>query len=176
MGKPGLWTRFEFSVLLPIAAVLLLLATGVMLVEAFSRGFLSHSYFWAEEAVRYLIIWGFFLTIGTAGRAGHHIRAELIVEMLPRGIQRLSHLLASICGLLFSVVLLSASIPQVQRYYTMGMRTESTLDLPMWVLFLAMPIGAVLLAGYYVGCLLRAWRGDDPFQQQPGAAPGGAPS
>jgi C4-dicarboxylate transporter, DctQ subunit len=166
---PNLWTRFEFGALLPFATCLALLATGIMLVEAFSRGFLAHSYFWAEEGVRYLMIWAFFLTLGAAGRAGHHIRTELIVEMLPAWAQRVSHILACLAGLGFSAILFAASIPQVHRFYTMGMRTDSTLDLPMWALFLAMPIGAVLFAGYYAGCLLRAWRGDDPFRPQPGA-------
>ncbi len=31
------------------------------------------------------------------------------------------------------------------RYYTMGMVSESNLDIPQWIIFLAMPIGAALL-------------------------------
>lgn len=167
--KGSLWTRFESKVLLSIATGLALTATSVMLIEAFSRGFLNHSYFWAEELVRFLMIWAFFMSLGAAGRSGHHIRTELIVEMLPRSWQRTANGLASLVGIGFSVILFAASVPQVHRYYTMGMQTESTLDLPMWLLFLAMPLGALLLGGYFVGCLIRVLRNHDPFLPHPGA-------
>lgn len=163
------WTLFEHRWLLSLATILALLATAIMLFEAFNRGFMDRSFFWAEEGVRYLMIWAFFLTIGAAGRGGYHIRTEMLVDMLPAGLRRVCNLLASAAGIGFSAVLFAASLPQVHRYYTMGMMTESNLDLPMWVLFMAMPVGALLMAGYYVGCLFRAWTGDEPFAAQPGA-------
>lgn len=166
------WTRFEFRWLTGAATVLALLATAIMLVEAFSRGFLSHSYFWAEESVRYLMIWAFFLTLGAAGRGGYHIRTEMLVDMLSPRLRRICHIAASLAGVAFSVILFAAAIPQITRYYSMGMMTESTLDLPMWALFLAMPLGAVLLGVYYIGCIIRALRGENPFAAQPGT--GGA--
>lgn len=164
-GKPpaGPWLRFERSVLLNIATGLALLATAIMLLEAVSRSALSHSYFWAEEAVRYLMIWAFFLTLGCAGRAGHMIRTEMLVERLPSRLQRLLNILTTSLGVLFSIILLYASVPQVLRYRSMGMMTESNLNLPMWVLFLAMPIGAILMGLYYLGALREALRGNDPY-------------
>ncbi len=137
----GLWQRFEQRILLNIATALALLATGIMLLEAISRSALSHSYFWAEESVRYLMIWAFFMTIGCAGRAGHMIRTEMLVERLSPRLRQVAAIATTALGVLFSGVLLYASIPQVLRYRSMGMMTESNLDLPMWVLFLAMPLG-----------------------------------
>jgi TRAP-type C4-dicarboxylate transport system permease small subunit len=71
--------------------------------------------------------------------------------------------LSVVAGLLFSAVLFGASIPQLTRYYTMGMMSESDLDIPQWVIFLAMPLGAALLFGYYFRCLVVFLRGGDPF-------------
>lgn len=156
--------RFERRVLLNIATALALLATGIMLMEALSRSALSHSYFWAEESVRYLMIWAFFLTLGAAGRAGHMIRTEMLVERLSPGLQKAANVLTTALGVLFSVILLYASVPQVLRYRSMGMMTESNLDLPMWVLFLAMPLGAILMGIYYLGALREALRGNDPYR------------
>lgn len=165
--RGSLWGRIECGPLLSLATLLALAATGIMLMEAFSRGFLGHSYFWAEESVRYLMVWAFFLAIGAAGRNGLHIRTEMLADALPLRGRWVCNLLASVAGVVFAVTLLLASIPQAQRYYTMGMMTESTLDLPMWALFLAMPIGAALLAVYYAGCAVRAVRGDNPFDSLP---------
>ena len=164
-GQPeGPWVRFERTILLNIATALALLATGIMLLEAISRSALAHSYFWAEESVRYLMIWAFFLTLGCAGRAGHMIRTEMLVERLSPGLRRAVNIVTTALGVLFSAILLYASVPQVLRYRSMGMMTESNLDLQMWVLFLAMPIGAILMGIYYIGALRDALRGNDPYR------------
>lgn len=161
--RPSLWVRLENRVLLSVAAGFMLLATTIMMFEAAGRGFFSHSYFWAEEAVRYLMVWAFFMTLGCAGRAGHMIRTEMLIERFPAGIQRLANIITTGLGLMFMGGLFYASAPQVMRYYTMGMMTESTLDLPMWLMFLAMPLGAALAAIYYAGAFLTALRGGAPY-------------
>lgn len=160
----GLWERVERTVLLNVATGLALLATAIMLIEALSRSALSHSYFWAEESVRYLMLWAYFLTIGCAGRAGHMIRTEMLIERLPAGLRRGLNVTTTALGLLFAGILLYASVPQVLRYRSMGMMTESSLDLPMWLLFLAMPAGAILMGLYYLGALGDALRGNDPYR------------
>lgn len=162
-AKAGIWVRFETGALLGFATILFLTATAIMLVEGVGRSFFDESYFWAEEAVRYLMVWAFFLTLGAAGTAGNHIRTELLVERMPAGIRKAMNVLASVVGICFSGALLYASFPQIHRYYTMGMMTESNLDLPMWFLFLAMPLGATLLLVYYIRCLISVLRGEDPF-------------
>jgi len=167
-ARTSLWVRFESGALLGFATVLFLTATTIMLMEGAGRSFFDESYFWAEESVRYLMVWAFFLTLGAAGTAGNHIRTELLVERMPAGVRKAMNVLASVVGVCFSGALLYASLPQVHRYYTMGMMTESSLDLPMWFLFLAMPLGATLLLVYYIRCLVGVLRGEDPFTARHG--------
>lgn len=157
------WARFESGPLLAFATALTLMATAIMVSEGFNRSVLSVSFFWAEESVRYLMIWAFVLTLGTAGRHGHHIRTELLVGAMPPRVRRAMNLLALLAGAAFSLVLLASSLPQLARYYTMGMVSESNLDLPTWIVFLAVPVGAVLFFLYYLGALQRALRGVDAF-------------
>lgn len=162
-GGRSLWLLFERKVLLNLATIMFLLATAIMLLEGISRAAFDSSAFWAEEGVRYLMIWAFFLTLGVAGHSGNHIRTELLVEHLGPRLRRLCHVLSSLVGVLFCGLLFYASLPQVHRYYTMGMMTESNLDLPLWLLFLVMPIGALLFLAYYLRCLVIALKGNDPF-------------
>lgn len=167
-ARRSAWERFESGPVLAFATALSLLATAIMVSEGFNRSVFSVSFFWAEESVRYLMIWAFVLTLGTAGRRGHHIRTELLVDAMPPRVRRAMNLLAVVAGVAFSLVLLVSSLPQLQRYYTMGMVSESNLDLPTWIVFLALPVGAALYALYYLGALRRLLRGADPFA--PGAA------
>lgn len=160
----SLWDRFESGPVLDFAALLFVASTLVMLSEGFNRSLRDISFFWAEESVRYLMLWAFFLTLGVAGRRGHHIRTELLVDAMGPRLRRAMHYVSVLAGMLFSGVLFAASLPQLLRYYTMGMVSESNLDIPQWIVFLAMPIGALLLAGYYTGCLITLMRGREPFE------------
>lgn len=166
-ARRSAWERIESGPVLAFATALSLLATAIMVSEGFNRSVFSVSFFWAEESVRYLMIWAFVLTLGTAGRQGQHIRTELLVDAMPPRVRRAMNLVALLAGAAFSVVLLASSLPQLQRYYTMGMVSESNLDLPTWIVFLAMPIGAALYLLYYLGALRRALRGANPFAPDP---------
>lgn len=164
--RRGWWVRFELGPLLNVATVLLVIGTAVMMVEGVSRSFLGVSHFWAEETVRYLMVWAFFLTLGAGGSSGNHIRTDLMLRYLPASVHPLLHFLASLIGAVFGGTLIWSSWPQLERYYTMGMMTESNLDLPMWVLFLAMPLGGALLTIYYLRCMVKAIRGRNPFASE----------
>lgn len=162
-SRKGLWARFESNILLNVATMMFVGSCLVMLFEGGSRAFFDSSAFWAEESVRYLMVWAFFLTLGVSGRAGHHIRTDLLVERLGPRLQRCANIFSSVAGIGFCVLLFCAAIPQLMRYHSMGMMTESNLDLPLWLLFMVMPIGAVLLSTYYIRCLVKAIRGENPF-------------
>ena len=151
-----------------MAGLLFVGSTLVMLSEGLNRSLRDVSFFWAEESVRFLMLWAFFLTLGVAGRRGLHIRTEMLVDAVPRRVRRAMHLVAILAGLLFAAVLFGASMPQLTRYYTMGMVSESSLDIPQWIVFCAMPIGAALWFGYYARCFVIWLRGDDAFANSAG--------
>jgi TRAP-type C4-dicarboxylate transport system permease small subunit len=157
------WSRFESGPVLTFASALFVASTLVMLSEGLNRSLRGVSFFWAEESVGFMMVWAYFLTLGLAGRRGLHIRTELLVDAMPRRIRRAMHLVAIVAGLVFAAVLFGASIPQLLRYRSMGMMSESTLDIPQWVVFLAMPIGAALWFGYYLHALAVWARGGDAF-------------
>lgn len=162
-ARRSLWDRFESGPVLSIASLLFIASTGVMLSEGINRSTRDISFFWAEESVRFLMIWAFFLTLGAAGRHGLHIRTEMLVDAMGPRVRRAMHLGAVVAGLVFTAVLFGSSFPQLVRYYTMGMMSESSLDIPQWVVFCAMPLGAALWFGYYVRCLMSWIKGEDPF-------------
>ena len=157
------WARFENGPLLSLATLMLVASTVVMLVEGCSRAFFDRSFFWAEESVRYLMIWAFFLALGSAGRRGHHIRTDMLPASVRAPARRVMDAIAVLAGIVFWGLLVWASWPQLHRYYTMGVVSESSLNLPEWAVFAVMPVGAALWLVYYVGSMLRVARHEDPF-------------
>ncbi len=70
---------------------------------------------------------------------------------------------AAICGVSFSLVLLVAGVFQVRQLMRNGMLTESTLDWPLWMVQMAMPLGATLLLLFYLAALWRGLTGRPVF-------------
>lgn len=157
------WQQFEEGPLLGLATILFLSATSLMLVEAFSRGFLNHSYFFAEELVRFLVIWAFFMTIGIAGRRGSHIRSEILIMFLPKRVQIAAQAFTGLSAIAFGLILLVGAWPQLIRFYDTRMMSESTLNAPMWLVFVALPLGAVMMVIWGMSMLKCIRDGRDPF-------------
>jgi TRAP-type C4-dicarboxylate transport system permease small subunit len=150
-------------VILGIAASALLVAMVLMVYEGAQRKIADTSFDWLEEVVRFLLLWAFFATLGIAGFRHCHIRTEMLLARFSPGVQRLTWIFSCLLGVAFALILGGSSIAQLQRYYVTRMVSDSTLELPMWIVFMALPVGAVLMLFYYLVALRYAWRGQDPF-------------
>ncbi len=165
--RPLRWLHLiEDRVLLNVATVLMAVAMAVMCGEAVSRYGWSVSHWWAEELVRFCVIWSVLLAISGANRKGHFIRMDLLLLALGRRARLASGWLTVAIGLIFSAVLTDAAIAEVQHMQRIGMKTESNLDLPLWVVRLILPAGGVLWGLYFLGAAVRLTRGEDPFTDE----------
>jgi C4-dicarboxylate transporter, DctQ subunit len=164
-GSVAWWVALlEDRLLLNLATVLMAGSAAVMFYEAGSRTFLSESHWWAEELVRFLVVWSVMLAFGVATRRGNYIRMELLVDALPPWGQRLAAWLNCLAGLAFAVLFTIAAWRSVVHLHVVGMMTESSLDLPLWFVRLALPIGGLLYALYFVRLAVVLWRGGADVQ------------
>ncbi|MEN2976385.1 TRAP transporter small permease (plasmid) [Tistrella bauzanensis] len=150
--------------LLILATLALLISLGTMLFESLSRVFASKSFFWAEELVRFAIIAMAFLSLAVAGVQGRHIRAEFFVSLFSRRLQLAAWAIAGVAGAVFSGVLAWSGWGQTTHLMRTMMRSESSLELPMWIIAGFIPVGAALLTIFYVSRLVGLIRRrKDPF-------------
>jgi TRAP-type C4-dicarboxylate transport system permease small subunit len=138
------WRRFEILVI----GTLVVLAFGIFLYGPLARSFApSLAIDWSEEVTIYLIVWATLLSGGTLASDRAHVSAEMLVHVLsPRGRRRLQIgidvLMLAFCSLMFWLgvqgVLFAAMLDE---------RSASTLQAPQaWVLYLALPVGMLLMA------------------------------
>lgn len=151
--------RFESVVLLNLATVLMAASVAVMFYEAGSRTFLSESRWWAEELVRFLVVWSVMLALGAATRRGNYIRMELLLDHLPPFWRRAAAWLNCVAGLAFTALFTTAAWQSVAHLRVVGMMTESSLDLPLWLVRLALLLGGLLYGLYFVRLAIDLWRG-----------------
>ncbi len=111
--------------------------------QVFFRYFLNSSLTWSEELVQFMLLWTVMLGSAVATDRGLHITLNPLDELVgDRGRRTLARVALG-CTIVFCLVLAWYGFQLVQR--TMRM-TSSAADIPMWAVYSAMPVGAVLIA------------------------------
>lgn len=125
-------------------ALALLVTALVLFANVVLRYVFSASTSWAEELIRYLMIWITFIGGSVCVRKGAHIRMDFLLTMLPArvasALTRLVFLISAVfCGLLFwyslRLVMFTVELEQM----------SPALEIPMWIPYVAMPLGSALM-------------------------------
>jgi len=122
--------------------IAILAAMAVMVFANVALRFLTdHSILWVEEVSRYLMIWLTFLGAGIVLRYGGHIGIDTLQERLPRHAPWIRSLIFIFLLAFFGVMVWLGT-----RYamLTWG-QTTPVMQIPVGAVYLAMPIGFVLL-------------------------------
>jgi TRAP-type C4-dicarboxylate transport system permease small subunit len=138
------WRGFETYAI----GALVVLALGIFLYGSLARSFApSFAIDWSEEVTIYLIVWATLLSGGTLTADRAHVSAELLVHRLsPRGRRRLQTGI-DILMLAFCTLMLWLGVEGVLFAHMLDERSASTLQAPQaWVLYLALPVGMLLIA------------------------------
>lgn len=145
LGKTWLRTSAALAYLENGAAGVLIIFAAVMIcVQVTTRTLFDYSFTWAEEAVRYAIIWLVFVGSAIAVRENAHISIEVLQNVLPARLVRVLRILVSGCGILTSLLLLWYSGQLVAMMARLG-QTSPALQVPMYWFYLAIPVSAALM-------------------------------
>ncbi len=141
-----------YTVLRAICVVILVEYLILVLLQVFFRYVLNESLFWAEEAVRFSMVWSVLLGSALVARDRAHIRIDVIENMLPPTARRRLDLVLDLLMILFMIILMVTGLQFAGRSM---MQSSPSLDLPMWAVYGAIPLGAVLQALFVLSMLRR---------------------
>jgi TRAP-type C4-dicarboxylate transport system permease small subunit len=135
------WNRID-ECIARLEQVLLAGSLSLMVIVAFLqivlRNFFATGLSWADELVRYCVIWVGFLGAALATRGGKHIRMDVVSRWLStkrrRALQAFTHLVST----LISAVLTLASIKFVWVEVQMG--AETFFGPATWIIQLVIPV------------------------------------
>ncbi|MDA0153119.1 TRAP transporter small permease [Vibrio sp. Makdt] len=125
-----------------IAVILLVIMTAAIFLQVVSRTF-DYSIAWTEELARYCFIWLVYIGISFAVAKKSHIKIEAISMLIDDKEKKYLSLFSDCVFLIFSVVILFKSTQMVEHLYQLG-QTSPALGLPMWIVYLAGPVGFAL--------------------------------
>ena len=165
------WDR-AFEKFSDVCGTVLLIAIVVVIsLQIFARSVLGEAFIWPEELAVFLSIYLVFMGAAYNARQDTHIKVSFFANRMPRlmrfGISLTTHLLVlgHLGVLLWSMVPLSEAL---------SISRSPAMEIPMLIVFAAIPLSAALMLVFYVVItvgLIRDWRaGTDIVKPESGGA------
>ncbi|QCI67254.1 TRAP transporter small permease [Phreatobacter stygius] len=154
-GFVQLYTR----VLWAFAGLSMAAIVGIMLVQVVARYLFGASLIWAEELCRYILIWQTFLLIGIAYSQGELVALDLIGTRIAGPWRFLIRLIVSLPVCYFLYLLIETGLVHADRFksqtipaidFIWGSLTGRPAGLPVWWIYVSVPVGSVILLAHIV--------------------------
>lgn len=142
------WNWLERNLIGLLAIAGLAVATYQMIGRYFPSAGLRTD--WAGEIVIYLIVWAVFVAGSLLVHEDAHVRADLVLRLLPAKYQRPVEIFNIVFALAFCLILAYYGVLATLDSWQMDERSITALRFPMWAYYAALPAGFTLMAFRYV--------------------------
>lgn len=132
--------RLEESVLVLTMLAMVL----IMFAQATSRYIIGTSFSWGSELAQYLHIWQIWIGASLAIRVQSHVRVDVFIKLFPKKVKKALDFVALLCWFGFAAFLAYEGSNYVIDVLDSS-QTSPSLHVPMWIPYLAIPIGGVLM-------------------------------
>lgn len=134
------------EILLVILMIVMCTIVFIATVARFTNLFIIS---WAEELARYCMIWIIFLGIGVAAIDGEHFSVEALDLFVPKKVMKVIRGICAVIVLVFSLFAGYYGV-KILAFQISGGQITPSLNWPMWLMYLAIPLGLVIMAVCYV--------------------------
>jgi TRAP-type C4-dicarboxylate transport system permease small subunit len=124
---------------------LMLAGVAICFANVVSRYVFGHAFFWAEEVMVFLTIWGVFIGVAAAAYDRAHLKMDLFSQSLKGRTARVLNAAAALTLLACCAFMLVQSWQVVALFYQGGVVSVSA-GVPKWMAHAALPAGFALTA------------------------------
>ena len=133
-----------------IASFCVLLFAGIVLdclAGVIWRYVLNNPLMWTEEVARFLAIWMILVGSSMTIRVDGHTSIDIVQMIIknPKG-RMIAYIITRVIAAISMIIMFPISVEMMRK---MGIVTSAATRLPMWVVYLAFPVGIV--------CMVIAW-------------------
>ena len=141
------WDRFEWYLI----GILLGIATLLCFLEVVRRAVFNSPTQWAEELIRYIVIFAVFIGVSSVTKKNEHIRMSAIIDLFSEKKRRIIDIITASIGMVFSVIILISGIMLVADAKSSETLSEFGLNMPIYIPYLALPVGGGLMSLRLIG-------------------------
>ena len=115
----------------------------------------ANSITWAEEVIVYVAVWAVMIVASNLVRTDGHVRPDLVLRLLPASAQRWVETFNCLVAIVFCLGLVWYGWEVVSTALLLDQSSSSDLQFPMWIYYLALPVGGGLMLIRYIVRLVR---------------------
>ncbi|MFZ3236815.1 MAG: TRAP transporter small permease [Stellaceae bacterium] len=139
-----------------VVGLLGVFALGIAVVQVFGRYIdPAGAITWAEEVIVYVMVWAVMIIASQLVRGDGHVRPDVVLRLLPAGAQRWVEMFNCLVAIAFTFGMVWYGQQVVGTALLLDQRSSSDLQFPMWIYYMALPVGGGLMLVRYVIRLLR---------------------
>ena len=133
----------------------LVLTTLIIFSQVIMRSVFNSSLTWSEELTRYIFIWQIWLGVSIAQKEKQHIRVELLFSFVKNEkFKEVVNIIATLILIAFNIFLViygrNVVLQMIKRHNLSG-----AMRLPMWIVFLALPVSSAVFCLRLVGQIVE---------------------
>ena len=122
------------------------------------------------ELSEYLLVLVVFMSIGWVLKEDRHVAVSFVVDLMPRKVRLGMNVLTSVLTMAFLGILVWKGGRTAVTAYTGDYHSSSLLNFPMWIPYVLIPLGALVLSLQYlvkIGQLIRSIGSQQTGPQKP---------
>lgn len=132
----------------------------LLFINVITRYVFLYPIYWAEELCRYLMVWMIFIGASQVTLRGGHVAVDIVPRLLPKRANLVLAFLVNGISIGFCIVLAYFAYKQMMRV-KIARQVSPAMELPMWVAYLAIPLGTLLMSVRYLQQMFLRARGKD---------------
>ncbi|HTN12307.1 MAG TPA: TRAP transporter small permease [Acetobacteraceae bacterium] len=110
---------------------------------------------WADEVIVYLLIWAIMIVSSQLVRHDGHVRPDVVLRLLGPSAQRWLEVFNCLAAIAFCGAMVWYGWQIVDTAQMMGETSGTELNFPMYLYYLALPVGTGLMLVRYIMRLIR---------------------
>ncbi|MCU0829057.1 MAG: TRAP transporter small permease [Tabrizicola sp.] len=126
---------------------------------------------WAQEACIYLFVWMAKFGAAYGVRTGIHVGVDILAERLEGTARKTITTIAMSGGVIFTAIIAVIGTDFVWHVRAGG-QTSPDLEMPMWIIYLAVPLGSALMCFRFIQALVKFLRTGEIAHHDHGAVDG----
>lgn len=149
-----IWTKIELFVV----GILALSAAMIGFYGVLMRYVFVKPIGWSEEIIAYLMVWSLLIVISPVQKKQEHIKLDVIYNKYPEKVKPFIDLLILTLSLIFSIVVILYGLDIVESLLRLQQVSQSSLQIPLWIVKLSIPVGFTLLSLRLIQSIISALR------------------
>ena len=134
------------SATLTLAMLIIFIMVAALFLSAATRFITGTGFAWFIELPPVLVSWLVFPLLGPLLKKGQHIKVDFLTPILSEKSKYILFLLVNFIAFITACVFIKAGIDATSMYYNLGQVMEIEISIPIWWMFLAFPVGFLMLA------------------------------